>query len=165
MNFNIIDYNIKKHKDLDDWIDESKHINSKLINKYATYDEPISESYQYFLDNPFDMANIKSFIKVFEHNNTSYGIVIFHYYKEEDGYYLAINPIIINPEFINQGIGTQILKLITLQANEIAEGQVNIVKGDAEEENIASIRILEKAGFIKNEKNENFIEYFYKIPQ
>lgn len=163
MNFNVVDYDIKKHKALDDWIDESKHVNSKLINKYATYDEPISESYQYFLDNPFDMANIKSFIKVFEHNDISYGIAMFHYYKEEGKCYLAINPIIINPEFINQGLGTKIMKLITLRAEEIVEGQVDIVKGDVEEENIASIRILEKAGFSKIKTNENFIEYFYKI--
>lgn len=163
MKFNIVDYNIKKHKDLDDWTNESKHVNAKLINKYATYNEPISESYQYFLDNPFDMANIKSFIKVFEHNNTPYGIAMFHYYKEEDEYYLAINPIIINPEFINQGLGTKIMKLITLKAKEIAEGQVDIVKGDVEEGNIASIRILEKADFIRGEKKDNFIEYFYKM--
>lgn len=43
---------------------------------------PISNSYQYFLDNPFDMANIKLFIKVFECNNMAYGVAIFHYYKD-----------------------------------------------------------------------------------
>lgn len=165
MNFKIVDYDIEKHLSLDDWIDESKHVNSKLINKYATYGEPISDSYQYFIDNPFDMANIKSFMKVFEYNDISYGVVMFHYYKEKDKYYLAINPIIINPEFINQGIGTKILKIIVQKPKEITEGKVDVVKGDIEEENIASIRILEKTGFIKSEKSENFIEYIYKITE
>lgn len=161
MKFKIVDYDIKRHVSLDEWIDESKHINAKLINKYATYNEPLSETYKYFLDNPFDMANIKSFIKVFEYDDISYGVTVFHYYKESDKYYLAINPIIINPIFINQGIGTKILKEIILKAEKLTSGNVDIVKGDSEKTNIASIKILEKAGFVKGNKNENFIEYIY----
>ncbi|NLB48615.1 MAG: GNAT family N-acetyltransferase [Erysipelotrichia bacterium] len=161
--FTIVDYDINKHKLLDDWIDESKYINVKTINKYATYHEPISETYQYFLDNPFDMANIKSFIKVFERDGISYAVTIFHYYNDNDKYYLAINPIIINPKLINQGIGTIVLKLIVLKAKKIAEGKVDIIKGDTEKTNVASLRIFEKSGFIKSKKNDDFIEYIYKL--
>lgn len=88
---------------------------------------------------------------------------MFHYYKKDDEYYLTINPIIINHEFINQGIGTKTLKLIILIDKEIVDGQVDVIKGDTEEENLASIRMLEKSGFIKSKNNDNFIEYFYKI--
>ena len=108
------------------------------------------------------MANIKSFIKVFEYNGEAYSVVMFHYYKEDNEYCLAINPIIINPKFIAQGIGTKILKLIVLKAEDIVEWRVDIVKGDVEKENVASIRILEKTNFIKNKNNDNFFEYIYK---
>jgi len=77
-----VDYNIKKHLSLNDCLDDSKYANLKLINIQHTMNLPISNSYQYFLDNPFDMANIKLFIKVFECNNMAYGVAIFHYYKD-----------------------------------------------------------------------------------
>jgi len=129
MNFEIIDYNIHKHKFLDEWIDESKNQNAKLINMYATFNEPFSKTYQYFLERPYDMANIKSFIRLFANKDIIYGIVVFHYYNEKDKFYLGINPIIINPQFLGRGIGTKILKQITNQANKITEGHVDIVKG------------------------------------
>lgn len=163
MNFEIIDYNIHKHKFLDEWIDESKNQNAKLINMYATFNEPISKTYQYFLEHPHDMANIKSFIKLFANDNVIYGVVVFHYYNEKDKFYLGINPIIINPQFLGRGIGTKILKQIIIQAVKITRGHVDIVKADTEETNIASVKMLEKVGFIKAAKNNNFVEYVYKI--
>lgn len=163
MDYKIVNYDLKRHYILDKWIDESEHVNAKLINKYATYNEPISNTYKYFLDNPFDMANIKTFLKVFEHDHEFYGVAVFHYYKEEEKFYLAINPIVINPKFINQGIGTKILKQIVENVRQISGGHVDIIKGDTEESNLASIRILEKSGFIKDKQNDNFIEYTYDL--
>lgn len=158
MKFNIIDYEINKHISLDSWIDESNHPNAKLINKFATFNEPLSDTYQYFLDNTLDMANIKSFLKVFEHDDIFYGTAVFHYYEEDNKYYLAINPI-INPEFINQGFGTNILKQIVVNAKKIAGGEIDVIKGDTNEDNIASIKILEKVGFKNISKNDIFLEY------
>lgn len=148
---------------MDEWIDESKYLNAKVINKYATYNEPISGSYKYFLENPYDMANIKSFIKIFLNEGVIYGIVTFHYYNENNKFYLGINPIIINPEFFGRGIGTHILNQIINQADEITEGSVDVVKADTDEANIASIKMFEKIGFTKMAKNSNFIEYIYEI--
>ncbi len=163
MNFEIIDYNINTHKLLDEWIDESKHANAKLINRYATFNEPFSKTYQHFLEHPYDMANIESFIKLFAKNDIIYGVAMFHYYNEMDKFYLGINPIVINPAFWGRGIGTEILKEITIYVDKITEGHVDIVKADTDETNIASIKMLEKVGFIKGAKNKNFVEYIYKI--
>lgn len=163
MEFEIIDYNINTHKMLDEWIDELKNPNAKLINMYATFNEPISKTYQYFLKHPYDMANIKSFIKLFANEGFIYGVVVFHYYNETDIFYLGVNPIIINPEFFGHGIGTKILKEIANSVDKIAKGHVDIIKADTDERNIASIKMLEKAGFVKGAKNNNFVEYSYKI--
>jgi len=38
-----------------------------------------------------------------------------------------------------------------------------LLKADTDETNIASIKMLEKIGFIKAAKNNNFVEYIYKI--
>lgn len=162
MNFEIIDYNVHTHKFLDEWNDESKNANAKLISMYATYNEPISKTYQYFLEHPYDMANIKSFIKLFLNEGVVYGIVVFHYYNENGKFYIGVNPIIINPGLLSQGIGTKILKEIIIQADKITEGYIDIIKADTEETNIASIKMFEKVGFIKESNNNNFVEYSYK---
>ncbi|CCV64195.1 hypothetical protein BN85406180 [Alteracholeplasma palmae J233] len=165
MKFEISDYNIEIHKYLDKWIDESKYLNARLINKYATYNEPISKTYKYFLDNPYEMANIKSYIKLFISEDVVYGIVVFHYYNEKKKFFLAINPLVVNPEFMNHGIGSKLLRQIVLQAREIAGGHVDIVKADVENANIASMKIFEKMGFAKEIKNNNFIEYIYNLTE
>ena len=116
-----------------------------------------------FLKHPYDMANIKSFIKLFANEGFIYGVVVFHYYNETDIFYLGVNPIIINPEFFGHGIGTKILKEIVNSVDKITKGHVDIIKADTDETNIASIKMLEKAGFVKGAKNNNFVEYSYKI--
>ncbi len=163
MKFNILDYDKQKHKDIDNWIDEDKYQNAKLINKFATYNETISETYEYFINNPFDMANIKSFIKIFEKNNIFYGIVIFHYYVEKNIYYLGINPIIVNPNLMNKGIGTQIIQQIINEAKEIANGQVHFLRVNIEEKNIVSLKLIKKFDFKKDQIENNFTQYSYKL--
>ena len=67
---------------------------------------------QYILNNPYEIANIKSFIKVFKNKQTIAGVVVFHYYVNNEKYYLGINPIVVNPNMMNKGIGKSILKQI-----------------------------------------------------
>lgn len=164
MNFKIVDYDIEKHKQLDQWNDEKLYLNAKQINDYALYDEPLSSFYNHFQENPFDMANIRSFIKVVEGDKDILGAVVFHYYLEDEKYYLTINPIVINPLKMNQGIGTNILRYIIKEAREIADGKVDYLRCNLNMSNEASIRLFTGRGFIEeNEEDGGFKNYFYKL--
>jgi len=112
MEYLVENYNPKEHKVIDEWILEDKYYNAKQINEFALFNEPISLHYKYILNNPYEMANIKSFIKVFKNKQTIAGVVVFHYYVNNEKYYLGINPIVVNPNMMNKGIGKSILKQI-----------------------------------------------------
>ena len=123
------------------------------------------EQHHYFLEHPFDMANIKSFIKVFEVKGTVVSVVAFHYYVENEIYSLSINPLIVHPEKMNQGFGYQTLKLIVENPYDIVEGKVDIVKALVKIDNTVSIKMFEKIGFKKEKTDEGFIDYTYQIKQ
>ena len=65
----------------------------------------------------------------------------------------------ILPEYHNQGYGTEMLKALTAQMH--AEGFSKVVTG-AFEENLSSIRVMEKCGMQKIEKTDE-IEYRGKV--
>ncbi len=124
MKYIIEDYNISKHQEVDTWVNEKKYENAKIINEFALFNEPISDFYNHICTYPHDLANVKSFIKVFKNTNNILGVVVFHYYVDEV-YYLRINPLIVNPSLMNQGIGKNILKEITKNLNEIINDKVD----------------------------------------
>ena len=163
MTYIIESYDPLKHKIVDSWILEEKYINAKQINKFAFFNEPISKNHKYILNKPYEMANIKSFIKVFKSDETIVGVVVFHYYIENEKYYLCINPIVVNPDIMNQGIGKSMLTQIIKNSKIICGGEVNYIKALSEEENIASIKLFEAVGFKKEEVDKNFISYIFNI--
>ncbi len=112
MEYLVENYNPKEHKVIDVCILEDKYYNAKQINEFALFNEPISLHYKYILNNPYEIANIKSFIKVFKNKQTIAGVLVFHYYVNNEKYYLGINPIVVNPNMMNKGIGKSILKQI-----------------------------------------------------
>lgn len=122
MAYLIESYNPIKHKIIDCWILEDKYINAKQVNEFAFFNEPISTNYKYILNNPYEMANIKSFIKVFKSDKTIVGVAVFHYYNDNNKYYLGINPIVVNPDMMNKGIGKSILNQIIKNAKIICGG-------------------------------------------
>ncbi|MDD4090462.1 MAG: GNAT family N-acetyltransferase [Acholeplasmataceae bacterium] len=163
MTYLIESYDPLKHKIVDSWILEDKYINAKQINEFAFFNEPISTNYKYILNNPYEMANIKSFIKVFKSDETIVGVVVFHYYTDNEKYYLGINPIVVNPDMVNQGVGKSMLNQIIKNSKIICGGEVNYIKALSEEKNIASIKLLETVGFKKEEVDKNFISYIFNI--
>ncbi len=163
MTYLIESYDPIKHEIVDSWILEDKYINAKQINEFAFFNEPISTNYNYILNNPYEMANIKSFIKVFKSDKTIVGVVVFHYYNDNDKFYLGINPLVVNPDMMNRGIGKSILNQIIKNSKIICGGEVNYIKALSEKKNIVSLKLLERAGFKKEEADKNFISYIYNI--
>lgn len=161
MKYIIEDYNIDKHQVIDTWIDENKYKQAKLINKFALFNEPISEFYHYILASPYDLANIKSFIKVFKDNDNILGVVVFHYYVIEDIYYLGINPLVVNPSLMNLGIGKNILTEIIKNLTTIINTKVDYLVADIEKTNDISIKLFMSVGFTLKEKYDNFLKFIY----
>ena len=67
--------------DLDDWLkkDYSPYYND--INKYALFDESISELYQSYIDNPDQMGSIFDKIIVVEENNLKIALIVINYFE------------------------------------------------------------------------------------
>ncbi|MGI6359997.1 MAG: GNAT family N-acetyltransferase [Acholeplasmatales bacterium] len=163
MKYIIEDYNIRAHKEIDTWIDEKKYKTAKLINKFALFNEPLSDFYKHILDNPNDLANIKSFIKVFKDSDNILGVVVFHYYVDANIYYLGINPLIVNPSLMNKRIGTNILKIIVKELKRIFNDKVDFIVAKIDETNHISIKLFEGLGFRIKEKDENFTKFIYQV--
>ena len=73
----------------------------------------------------------------------------------------SINPLIIHPEYRNQGYGTRILSYIVDNIEEIIKDQVTQIYATIEESNIHSIKLFEHAGFQSASLNENFKNYYF----
>lgn len=69
--------------------------------------------------------------------------------------YMAI---VVFPEYQRRGTATQILREIQLGKFGIAFDKIQV---SIEEENVASIRLFEKAGFARVSKEDNLLEYVY----
>ncbi len=163
MKYIIEDYNTFKHQEIDTWIDEKKYKNAKIINKFALFNEPISDFYHYICSNPFGMANIGSFIKVFRDKDIIVGVSVFHYYVEENIFYLRINPLFVNPKLMNRGIGKNILKDIIKSLNEINNSRVDYLTAKVEKTNLIGIKLFKSASFKITKKDDDFIEFIYKV--
>lgn len=158
-----IDYHPNEHKTIDDWMLASYSQHHEKINRFAFFNEPISKTYEHFLKNPNDMANIKTVIKVIEDETDIIGIAILHYYTDQDIYVLGINPIVVNPLFMGIGHGQKTLKELVGYAEQIIDGPVDQLLASIDANNLTSLHIFKKVGFIQKFMNEGFIELLYDM--
>lgn len=107
-------YNKVLDVDLDEWSkkDYSPYYND--VHKYALFDESISELYQWYNDNPNQMGNIFDKVVVVEEDDLKVALIIINYFisEKDNKKVLGINPILINPKYINKGYGRKILQYL-----------------------------------------------------
>lgn len=98
--------------DLEEWSkkDYSNYYND--VHKYALFDESISQLYQSYVNNPEQMGSIFDKIVVVTEDNLKVALIVINYFESEkdNKKVLGINPILINPKYINQGYGRRIIK-------------------------------------------------------
>lgn len=112
LNFRL--YDKKIDSDLEEWSskDYSDYYND--VHKYALFDESISKLYQYYIDNPDETGSIFDKIVVVEEGDLKVALIVINYFESErdNKKVLGINPILINPKYINKGFGKKIIQYL-----------------------------------------------------
>ena len=112
LNFRL--YNKELDIDLEEWSKKDYSLYYNDVHKYALFNENISDLYQSYIDNPNQMGSIFDKIVVVEENNLKVALIVINYFKSErdEKKVLGINPILINPKYINNGYGRKILQYL-----------------------------------------------------
>ncbi|KRG11646.1 hypothetical protein ACA29_15950 [Lederbergia galactosidilytica] len=155
-------YNINEDKEIDDWILSSYSENANLINSYAFFNEPVSKDYNWYKDHPFETSNIADYFKVVEIDHRPIGLLILNYFKDDQNrLVLGINPIAINPKFINQGFGTRVLSNLLMNVENIVGQKVDVFYAGIDETNRISMKVFKKLGFQEVGRSPNDNEFIY----
>ncbi len=142
----------------------SKMLNAWLTDeatkKYAMFDSTFDEEFTYYQSNTYE-EQIKDVLKVIYVDGKLIGYVVFNYYAYEGIREVSINPLIIHPNYRNQGYGRYVLSYLVSNIEEIIEDKVTQIYATIEESNISSIKLFEHVGFHCTSLNENFRNYYF----
>ena len=129
--------------DLDEWSTETYSNYYDIVHKYALFNETISCLYNSYIQNPNQMGSIFDRIVVAIENDLKIAFLVINYFEDNNKKVLGINPLLVNPKYINKGYGTDVIKTI-----------INQSYPHIKELNPAQKAVLE-AGYL--EKKNNFI--------
>ena len=110
LNFRL--YDKKLDIDLEEWSTKEYSEYYNDVHKYALFDERISELYQWYIDNPDQTGSIYDRIFVVEEEDLKVAVIVINYFESErdNKKVLGINPILVNPKYINMGYGRKIIQ-------------------------------------------------------
>ena len=110
LNFRL--YDKKLDIDLEEWSTKEYSEYYNDVHKYALFDESISQLHQWYIDNPDQTGSIFDRIVVVEEEDLKVAIIVINYFESErdNKIVLGINPILINPKYINKGYGRKIIQ-------------------------------------------------------
>lgn len=118
LNFRLYDKELDIN--LDEWSTKEYSEYYNDVHKYALFDESISKLHQWYIDNPDQTGSIYDRIVVVEEGDLKVAVIVINYFESErdNKKVLGINPILINPKFINKGYGRKIIQnLIDCKGN------------------------------------------------
>ncbi|MBQ8293644.1 MAG: GNAT family N-acetyltransferase [Bacilli bacterium] len=101
--------------DLEEWSKDNYSEYYNDVHKYALFNESISQLFQSYVDNPDQMGSIFDKLIVVEEDDLKIALIVVNYFESEkdNKKVFGINPILINPEYINRGYGKRIVKHLT----------------------------------------------------
>ena len=142
------EYDKSLDNDIDEWEKKEYSENFITVNKYALFDEKVSEIYEWYCTHVGEMSNIFDKIIVVEDNNIKLAIIVFNYYFDQEMKKVAgINPILINPSYINRGLGRKIIKEIINLNCDICNMKPDYIYAGIDVGNIPSQKIFVANGF------------------
>lgn len=112
LNFRL--YNKELDIDLEEWSTKEYSEYYSDVHKYALFDESISKLHQWYIDNPDQTGSIFDRIVVVEEDDLKVAVIVINYFESERDKkkVLGINPILINPKYINKGYGRKIIQYL-----------------------------------------------------
>lgn len=145
----------EKYKDLiSDWTDDEA---LKFAINTTWHDE-----YMYYLAEAEYEYNKGFFCKIVFDAETPIAVLIL---LTGDGFPVTVNPMIINPSLRGKGYGTEIVRQLISNIDELVPNHSDIIEAGVDIENTASRRIFEKNGFemTKIHPGGDFVFYQYHL--
>ena len=157
MRFRWLDYCEKYYDETETWADEDTvkfAIDNSIKEEHLYYLSPNEDDYKYKLGEEY-------FCKVVLDADIAVAVI---FILRGDDYPVAINPIIVNPKYRNQGYCTRVICELVNNINEIIGFESNIFDAGINLDNKASIRAFEKNNFVLHETHPDgdFLYYRYE---
>ena len=151
--------------DLDEWSKITYSDHYDIVHKYALFNESISRLYNSYIQNPNQMGSIFDRIVVVLENDLKIAFLVINYFEDNNQKVLGINPLLVNPKYINKGYGTKIIKTIINQKGKMFGMNPDKLYAGIDISNIPSKYLFEKNGFklVGKTNDEDFLYYEYEL--
>ena len=156
-------YNLQLDKDLDEWSKEEYSNYYEQVHTFALFNENISDIYNWYNLHPMEMSNICDKCVVVECDNLKIAFMVINYFEKENKKVLGINPIVVNPKYINKGYGKSILSDLSSKRGNVLDLTTDCIYAGIDDNNLICKNVFETLGF-KNTgstKDKDFLYYEY----
>ena len=142
-------YDKKQDIDLDEWSKKDYSNYQNDVNKFALFDETISQIYNSYIENPDQMGSIFDKVIVVEEDSLKVAVIVVNYFIDEKNNkkVLGINPILVNPKLINKGYGKRIVKYLIDIKGRIFDMLPDKMYAGIDDENIRCKHLFESLGY------------------
>lgn len=142
-------YDKKLDIDLDEWAKKDYSDYQNDVHKFALFDETISQIYNSYIENPDQMGSIFDKVIVAEEDSLKVAVIVVNYFIDEleNKKVLGINPILINPKYINKGYGKRIIKYLIDVKGRIFDMLANKMYAGIDIDNIRCKHLFKSLGF------------------
>ena len=152
---------------LDEWSNKYYSNYQNDVNKFALFDETISQIYNSYIENPDQMGSIFDKVIIVEEESLKVAVIVINYFIDEldRKKVLGINPILVNPKYINQGYGKRIIKYLIDIKGRIFNMLPDKMYAGIDVTNIRCKHLFESMGFklVGQTDNNDFLYYELEI--
>ena len=149
--------------DLEEWSKKDYSAYYIDVHKYALFDESISQLYQSYVDNPDQMGSIFDKVVVVTENDLKVALIVINYFvsEKDNKKVLGINPILINPKYINQGYGRKIIQQLIDCKGSIFDMLPDRIYAGIDISNVRCKHLFESLGFelVGKTEDDDFLYY------
>ena len=156
-------YDKELDTDLDEWSNKDYSNYQNDVQKFALFDETISQIYNSYIENPDQIGSIFDKVIVAEEDSLKVAVIVVNYYIDEldNKKVLGINPILVNPKLINKGYGKRIIKYLIDIKGRIFDMLPNKMYAGIDVTNTRCKHLFEKLGFkLVGQTDDNDFMYY-----
>lgn len=161
--FNFRLYDKEFDIDLDEWANKDYSNYQNDVHKFALFDETISQIYNSYIENPDQMGSIFDKVVVVTENDLKVALIIINYFvsEKDNKKVLGINPILINPKYINQGYGRKVIQYLIDCKGRIFDMMPDKMYAGIDIDNMRCKHVFESLGFkLVGQTDDNDFLYY-----
>ena len=149
--------------DLDEWSNKDYSNYQNDVHKFALFDETISQIYNSYIESSDQMGSIFDKVIVVEEDSLKVAVIVVNYFIDEldNKKVLGINPILVNPKFINKGYGKRIIKYLINIKGRIFDMLPDKIYAGIDVNNTRCKHLFESMGFeLVGQTDDNYFLYY-----